>query len=76
MATISKRKSFSAPVSADYTIVEGDKAKPQTVGRLRIKPNAILWKPKGTRGGFYKVSIEKFNSWVSDPATRAERVNQ
>jgi len=52
-------KEFKAPVSQDYTIMEGDKV----FGTLRVKPSTLMWKPKGAHSWF-GVTIEEFGSWA------------
>jgi len=48
----------------------------QVVGTVRVKPNAILWKPKGSKKGFYAVPLMKFANWITDKETGALRNKQ
>jgi hypothetical protein len=43
------------------------------IGKLRLKPNRVLWKPKGRGVKFYSVSLGQFTSWIMDPGTNASR---
>ncbi len=45
----------------------------KVVGTIRIKPNAILWKPKGGKKKFYAVPLLKFADWITAKETRALR---
>lgn len=49
------KKYFEAKQSQDFEIKDDD----GVVGRLRVKPNALAWKPKQAHM-FHQVSIEKF----------------
>jgi len=68
MATKQKRKKFGAPVSADFTILDGNG---NVYGHLRIKPSNILWKPRSDRS-YYNVTIEDFAGWMTT-TTKAYR---
>jgi len=36
------------------------------VGKIRVKPNGILWKPKGSRQWLGGVKLEKFADFMED----------
>lgn len=40
------------------------------IGVVKVKPSAVLWKPKRSRK-FYSVPLEQFTNWIIDPATKA-----
>jgi hypothetical protein len=48
-------KTFKAPVSQDFVIVEDG----EVVGNLRVKPNQLLWSPKGEHS-WYGVTLKQF----------------
>lgn len=48
---------FKEPNHYDHTVVDDDGL---VVGHIRIKPNRILWKPRGSRSGWYGVSLADF----------------
>ena len=50
-------KRFYEQASYDFTIMDGN----ETVGHLRVKPNAILWKPRYHQR-FYRVLIEELDA--------------
>jgi len=60
MATTKKTQNrwmFSSQQSQDFTILDG---KGKTYGHLRVKPSAILWKPKN-KSKYRRIGIEKFD---------------
>ena len=64
------RNSFKSGKYHEETIVDENG---RVVGTIRIKPNAILWKPKGGRKKFYAVPLMKFAGWITDKETGALR---
>lgn len=56
------RWEFVAPKFQDFTIRDED----GIVGHIRIKPNAIAWKPKGQHKTFNQISIEQFADYAFD----------
>ncbi len=54
----------------EETVIDGDAG---VIGRIRIKPSSVMWKPKG-RGKFHSVSLDKFARWITDPDTEAKKV--
>ena len=50
-------KRFYEQESYDFTIMDGN----ETVGHLRVKPSAVLWKPKGYRK-YYRVKIDELEA--------------
>ena len=59
---------FSSPAYIEETIVNEN----GVVGKLRIKPSSILWKPKGAQK-YFSVSLDKFAAWVTDANTNARK---
>ena len=55
------RRVFASPQYQDFTI----KDKNGTVGHLRIKPNAILWKGKHQQK-FYQVTLDEFGKFAEE----------
>lgn len=66
------KNSFRAPEHIEETIVDEIGS---VVGKLRIKPSGVLWKPKNQQK-YYRKSLEDFTDWITDPATKATRVKQ
>jgi hypothetical protein len=62
MAPKRKRMKFDAPVSVDYTILDGNG---NTYGHLRVKPSSILWKSRHDRR-YYNATIEDFAKWIKN----------
>ena len=62
-------KKFRAPF-IEETVIDGDAT---VIGRIRVKPSSVMWKPKG-RGKFYSVSLDKFTKWITDADTGAKKV--
>ena len=60
---------FTTPAYIEESVVN-DKGK--AVGKVRIKPSSVCWKPSGQRK-FYSVPLDKFIAWIADPATKASR---
>lgn len=56
------RKSFR---SVDFVeeVIEDDFG---VVGTIRIKPSAVMWKPKGTRGSYFAATIGEFEEWITN----------
>jgi hypothetical protein len=71
MANQSKRNRFRAPVSADYTILDGNG---DVYGHLRIKPSNILWKPKYEHK-WRNVTIDDFHHWMTS-STKARKTKR
>ena len=42
------------------------------IGVFRLKPNRVLWKPKGQQQ-FFSVSLDDFVAWITNPATATTR---
>ena len=61
-------KHFKAPVSQDLKIYEDD----EVLGTLRVRPSAVLWKPKGAHS-WYRLSIEKFGDYAVRKGTKKQR---
>ena len=60
---------FKSPEFAQYTILREDGS---VVGTIRLKPSSILWKASSGKR-FYRVKLEKFIDWITDPETKATR---
>ena len=63
---------LAAPAYIEQKIVSQDG---EAVGTRRLKPSGLFWKPKGAQQ-FYRVSIDKFTVWITDPSTKAGRTKQ
>ena len=63
---------LAAPAYIEQRIVTLDGT---AVGTIRLKPSGVLWKPKGAHS-FYRVSLDHFSEWITDPDTGAGRVKQ
>ena len=61
-------RKFSSPTFHEETVVERNDA---VVGRIRIKPSSVLWKPKGSRV-YYSVNLDKFIAWITASSTGAD----
>lgn len=48
--------------SYDHIIIDANTNK--AIGRLRIKPSSILWKPKNQRK-FLAIPLDDFTTWIS-----------
>ena len=56
-------KYFAGPTSYDFTIVDDDDG--GVVGHLRVRPNAVLWKPRNHRR-YYRVTIEELAEFAEN----------
>lgn len=65
-------KAFGGNECYDISIVEIADKKTSKVGELRVRPAAILWKPKSA-GKYKKVTIEKFAEWIIEHGKDADR---
>lgn len=54
-------KKFDAPRSQDFTICDNS----GVIGQVRIKPNAVAWKPKRGKA-FHQVSLEQLAAFASE----------
>lgn len=59
---------FRAPKSQDFEIVNNG----GVVGSLRVKPNKILWAPKGSHVWF-GVSLDKFGKFAEKRGTKQKK---
>ena len=50
-----------SPAEVVSIVVDEDN---KVVGTIRIKPNAILWKPRAGKKDFYAVPLQKFADWI------------
>ncbi len=62
---------FTSPAYIEETI--NDSAG-KVIGKIRIKPSSVLWKPKNQQK-FYSVSLDQFADWITNPATKAGRTS-
>jgi hypothetical protein len=60
---------FSAPASADHTILD---SKNRVVGTIRIKPSSVLWKGRSQKE-FHRASLDEFIKWILDSNTKAAK---
>ena len=54
-------KKFSAPQSQDFTIADNS----GVIGQMRVKPNAIAWKPKRGKA-YHQVSLEQLAAFAAE----------
>ena len=52
---------FNAPLSQDFTISDNS----GVVGHVRIKPNAVAWKPKRAKA-YQQISLEQLASFAAE----------
>jgi len=62
------KNSFRSPEHIEATIVDGTGS---VVGKIRIKPSGILWKPSGAHK-YYSVPWTKFADWIVSKAASAK----
>jgi hypothetical protein len=43
-----------------------------TIGKIRVKPSGVSWKPSGQQK-YYAVTLDKFAEWITNPSTGATR---
>lgn len=55
-------KSFATPKYHEFTIRNDG----GVVGHVRLKPNAVAWKPKGSKAGFHQVSLEQLATFATE----------
>ena len=60
--------SFEYPEYEEFQI----RSRLRRIGKLRIKPSTILWKPANGKR-FYSVSIDDFTQWIMRPRTGATK---
>ena len=63
-------KSFKRPEFHDEEIMDENG---RLVGRIRIKPSSVMWKPNGSRA-FLSVGLDKFTTWMVSKEAGAARV--
>ncbi len=63
---------FAAPNYIEETIVDVNTG--EIIGKVRIKPSGILWKPKSQQK-YYAVTLGQFDDWITKPATGARRIS-
>jgi hypothetical protein len=64
------KNEFAAPNYTEETIVNTNTR--ELIGKVRIKPSGILWKPKSQQK-YYAVTLDQFDGWITNPATAARR---
>jgi|JI10StandDraft_1071094.scaffolds.fasta_scaffold1751893_2 hypothetical protein len=62
------KKTFVAPLSQDFTIRDAD----GVVGHLRVKPNAIAWKPKSQQK-FDQITLDQLADFAADKGKKVDR---
>lgn len=65
------KNQFKTPTYVEHTIVGTDG---NIIGKLRIKPNSVMWKPVNARE-FFAVDLEDFTTWICN-TTQARKVRQ
>jgi hypothetical protein len=60
---------FDSPAYVEHYILGPDG---KSIGTLRIKPSAVLWKGRGKRE-FVAVDLDTFTAWISDPSTKSRK---
>ncbi len=62
--------SFGSPKFVEQTIKD---SQGRVIGKLRLKPSGVLWKPSGQQN-FYQVSLNQFAEWITSypDATRCK----
>lgn len=63
------RNRFVSPDYVEHRIADESG---KLIGTLRVKPVAVLWKPRGKRE-FFSVGLNGFVDWITDPATKAKK---
>jgi hypothetical protein len=53
---------FVTPKYHEFTIRNNS----GVVGHVRLKPNAIAWKPKGDKAGFRQISLEQLATFANE----------
>jgi len=61
--------SFRTASFHEETILDENGA---VVGKIRIKPSSILWKPKGAQE-YRAVPLAKFAAWITAGSTKATK---
>jgi hypothetical protein len=61
--------SFESPEYQELQILDQRK---ERLGKIRIKPSTILWKPANGKR-YYSVSIDDFAQWIMRPRTGAKK---
>ena len=54
-------RKFTAPQSQDFTISDDS----GVIGQVRIKPNAVAWKPKRAKA-FHQISLEQLAAFAAE----------
>ena len=61
--------SFGSPAFVEHTI-KG--SQDRIIGKLRLKPSRVLWKPCGQQS-YYNVSLDQFAEWITSSSSGAKR---
>lgn len=61
--------SFGAPQHFEHKILDNGG---NLIGTIRLKPNGVLWKPRNHQA-YYRVPLETFTGWITDPNTKATK---
>lgn len=61
-------RQFRAPKSQDFEIVDDG----SVVGAIRVKPNAILWSPKGLHS-WYTVKLDDFGKFAEANGRKSKK---
>ena len=54
------RNSFRSQQSADFEIINH---KSEVIGKIRVKPSGVLWKPKSSHS-WYGLTLEQFGAFA------------
>lgn len=56
----------------NHTDISFNNSQGRLIGMLRIKPNAVLWKPANSQY-FQAVNLNEFTTWILSPESHSER---
>jgi hypothetical protein len=65
-----KKNVFKVPPYLEQSILGGNG---RPVGTIRLKPDSVGWKPRGT-STFYTVGLDQFADWIRDSETKAKKL--
>ena len=66
------KNSFRSPEYIEETINDGQGS---VVGKIRIKPSGIQWKPSGAHK-YYSVSLARFTEWITSEEAKATKTTK
>jgi len=62
------RKTFGAPLSQDFTIKDSS----GVIGHLRVKPNAVAWKPKSQQK-YDQITLDQLAKFAADEGKKVDQ---